>query len=100
MPQQLYRICDEEVGIISVGELIDSLWVDDGIVPSPDSPYFPRGEWYCENYDCTVREVRINEKYLDDAPPAAPPKMRCPRCGRVMKFHGYVKPKIRLVPVS
>jgi hypothetical protein len=34
--------------------------------------------------------VTIVAKYQDGPSPKKPPQMKCPSCGKVMKFHGYL----------
>ena len=63
----------------------------------PKSRAHPTAEWYCQNEDCPIREVEITAKYLDEEPPAKPPAMKCPRCRKALKFHGYVE-SITLLP--
>jgi hypothetical protein len=54
------------------------------------------GEWYCENADCAVREVRIHAKWPDGDRPAMP-RFVCPQCSLNLKFHGHLT-TITLVP--
>lgn len=68
-------------------------------VPSktPEDPYHPVAEWYCENETCKVREVCITTKHRKK--PLADSSMRCPACSRPLKLHGYFTEKM-LVPVQ
>ena len=72
-----------------LSELPD-LWLQ---VPTdtPEQPHVPEGEWYCQNENCDVREVTVRCKYIDRRPPTTPPTMKCPQCGKVLKFHHYVQ---------
>ncbi len=56
-----------------------------------------RGQWYCENSDCVVREVVIRVK-LHGA--KMPKIMKCPVCGKgPMSFHHWLKDEtLLLVP--
>jgi hypothetical protein len=57
-------------------------------VAKPECEHTPRGEWYCPNEDCVVREVEISVKLFGEPMPAA---MKCPACGIAMKFHNWVE---------
>ena len=59
----------------------------------PKNPNCPRGEWYCENSDCVVRHVTVYCKLYGEPLP----KMRCPACRKVLKFHHWLRHEI-LVP--
>lgn len=54
-----------------------------------DNPRLPYGEWYCTNEACVVREVRINAKLLDPGD-RLPEQLRCPACGKRLKFHHWL----------
>jgi hypothetical protein len=110
MSERLYRVRQSDsqgdsqgaprLRIATMSELTGALYADAGMSQQPDSPRFPRGEWYCENPRCTVREVRISDKYLDGKPPTAPPIRHCPACGQRLKFHGYLRRKVTLLPIT
>lgn len=59
-------------------------------VERPDCPCSPTSEWYCQNSDCDVREVTIEEKHYGHNKERVKP-MKCPRCGRDMAHTGYVE---------
>jgi aspartate carbamoyltransferase regulatory subunit len=61
--------------------------------PKPQNPDCPRGEWYCQNPECVVREVRIRCKLHGEGRAV----MRCPVCGVLLKFHHWLRTKT-LVP--
>jgi hypothetical protein len=59
----------------------------------PANPDCPEGEWYCENSECVVRTVAIFCKLHGEELP----KMRCPACRQLLKFHHWLRHEI-LVP--
>jgi hypothetical protein len=61
--------------------------------PEPESVNCPEGEWYCQNPNCVVREVIIRCKLYGEAMP----RMKCPACGKPLKFHHWLRHKT-LVP--
>jgi hypothetical protein len=79
-------------GFYHLSELNGSIGYD---VPSkePENPDCPKGEWYCQNSECVVRTVTIFCKlHGEDLP-----KMRCPACRQLLKFHHWLRHEI-LVP--
>jgi hypothetical protein len=58
-------------------------------IPSsaPEDVRYPKGEWYCQNPDCVVREVTVRCKLYGEAMPT----MRCPGCGKRLKFHHWLR---------
>ncbi len=58
-------------------------------VPSqePANADCPKGEWYCANPACVVREVTIFCKLRGEALP----KMTCPACREPLKFHHWLR---------
>jgi hypothetical protein len=64
-------------------------------VPSekPADRACPRGEWYCQNPECVVREVTIFSKLHGEGRSV----MRCPVCGSLLKFHHWLRTET-LVP--
>ena len=60
-----------------------------------------KGEWYCENTGCAAREVTVLLKpdLADRGLRGDERRMRCPVCGKVMKFHGWLK-DVPLLPAG
>jgi hypothetical protein len=52
----------------------------------PQNPNCPKGEWYCQNPWCVVREVTVFCKLRGEALP----DMRCPGCRKRLKFHHWL----------
>src|SRR5262245_24861729 len=68
-------------GESSAGDLMKYQFVH--VAGEKDDPEIWDGEWYCTNEDCTVREVIVSLKYEK----REEPRMKCPLCGKVLKFH-------------
>jgi type II secretory pathway pseudopilin PulG len=61
---------------------------------SCDKPVEPfHAEFYCENPSCVCREIEVHLKYEPHglAPPVKPPKLKCPRCSKPLKFHHWLR---------
>jgi hypothetical protein len=56
----------------------------------PDDRRFFETEHYCENERCEVREVQTHFKFLGRRSRRMPPELRCPQCGKPLKFHHYL----------
>lgn len=95
---KLYTVHESKPGeAVPMSVFLDALGCD---VPTdkPEDDRLPEGEWYCENQDCVVREVVISSKLIepDDV---VPPKLWCPGCKRLLKFHHWLR-HLTLVPVQ
>jgi hypothetical protein len=98
-PDTLYRVHrpKDEFDTFTSKEFFSLIGVD---VPvgKPECPYLPEGEWYCQNEECVVREVRVAMKYIGERPPRKPPALKCPLCGMgALNFHHYFK-RVTLEP--
>lgn len=60
----------------------------------PGTPHAPKGEWYCDNSECTVREVRVRLKLYGEP---MPEPMACPACAATLKFHHWLTHKTLLI---
>ena len=96
----LYRVRQPKPGLdlIHMSELVDALFCDVPCGATPETPHVPEGEWYCENSGCDVREVHIRAKHYDGVPKRRP-AYKCPGCGKVLKFHHYLK-TLTLLPAE
>ena len=89
--EPLYRIRQRGPGWapMSSGEFFNSKYCD---VPASEAENqsSPRGEWYCGNPECVVREVVVSCTLLDeeDKMPAA---MKCPACRHWMAFLHWLR---------
>lgn len=100
MSDQLYRVKPDALfRTFTMAELSRALFTAGELGGSPANPALPRGEWYCTNETCAIREVEIQAKYRGE-PPTAPPTMYCPACGKRLKFHGYRGSGLTLIPAS
>jgi hypothetical protein len=81
-----------ELGLITASELTGAI-CHQVESPEPENRECPEGEWYCENSECVVREVTIFCKLFGEVLP----KMKCPACQKLLKFHHWLKNEI-LVP--
>jgi hypothetical protein len=99
-PNRHYRVRkpSQEWELINMADLVHWLFTHESSV-RPRQLCYPHGEWYCQNPRCSVREVRIKCKYLDEKPPESPPAMKCPSCSQVLKFHHYLV-AVTLEPVD
>lgn len=73
----------------------DALRVAEPCGPVPPASGCPRGAWRCDSSTCGVREVTVRGAWGWRAPPG----MRCPGCGRNMRFLHYLR-QILLQPLS
>lgn len=81
-----------QFGFVSLGELAGAIWYE---VAShqPQNPYCPKGEWYCQNPECIVREVTVSCKLWREVFPT----IKCPACRKPLKFHHWLRTET-LVP--
>jgi hypothetical protein len=87
----LYRLRQAKpFDVFTAAELVDFVFVTEPD-EEPSDPQFPHAEWYCSNPPCAVREVSIRMKHIDGRIPKRRLVMKCPRCGRSMKFHNYLR---------
>jgi hypothetical protein len=100
MPAKRFKIAREEYrddqgpyGLISLGDLMKYHFAQ--VAGDKRHPHFWEGEWYCQSEACTVREVTIHLKYEK----RAQPRMNCPLCGQVLKFHHPLE-TVPLLPVA
>src|SRR5262245_55226559 len=76
---QLYRVRQPKPGLdlIRMSELMGAVFADVPCGQKPHNPRVPKGEWYCENSDCAVREVQVRMKHFDKVPKRLP-TLNCP----------------------
>lgn len=75
-----------EVEMIDAASLVEMIFYHEP-AGKPDHAEVPRGEWYCTNEDCVVREVTVLCKLFGERLPG----MRCPACRRPLKFHHWTR---------
>lgn len=92
---------EDGFGVVKLGDLIGCLGakeLDDSPEDSHRRRFIIEGEWYCQNSDCCVREVRITAKWPDGDRPDEP-QFECPSCAGTLDFHGHLKTTV-LYPVK
>ena len=72
-------------GAISGTELRGAICYDVRCQESGDQ--CPKGQWYCENTWCVVRQVTVSCKLFGEPLPA----MKCPACRKPMKFNHWLR---------
>src|SRR5262249_12509894 len=81
----LYR--PTKANLFNMSELDEAKFADH-VTTKPACKHTPRGEWYCQNSDCVVREVVIKVKLYGKRMPNT---MKCPVCGTMLDFHHYLE---------
>lgn len=95
MPKpRLYQLREKPEGfsLISMSDLKDAK-VSSVILAEPDDPQLPYGEWYCTNERCVVREVKVYCKLHGERMP----KLTCPACVQLLKFHHWLGQEMLLL---
>jgi len=77
----------DSIQLYTLAELLDSQAIYTPAA-APQCDHHQRGEWYCTNPDCVVREVWITAKLIEVGDRFPDPK--CPACGRRLKFHHWL----------
>lgn len=69
-------------------------------VTTQQRPRLYRGEWYCENTDCEIREVHISAREVYEKIPDNDKNglFKCPLCRHKLKFHHYTEVETWLPP--
>jgi hypothetical protein len=98
MTEPLYRFQRPDEVVLSGADLARGLRVG---VPcaTPPQPRFPAGRWHCDGTHCPIREVVVHARYLGGRPPSGPLPLRCPSCGRPLRFESYLEERL-LLPVG
>src|SRR5262249_22272508 len=96
-PDVLYRarLTADRGKPISASELAGAVFVE---FPAdrPRDTISPKGEWYCSNPDCVVREVTVRAKLCGDGMPQT---STCPVCREPMEFRHWLHEEM-LLPVG
>lgn len=81
----LYKVTEQKS--FTSGELMESKYSRIRVA-KPVCEFTPRGEWYCWNEYCVVREVEISLKLFDEEMPS---DVFCPVCKKKMTFHNWIE---------
>lgn len=85
MKNRRYRI-DTLPEVCTMAELSKYVFAEAPVQPEPGE-FSREGQYYCQNPECSIREVQIHLKKTAPTPAA----MHCPACAKPLKFHYWMK---------
>lgn len=92
-----YRTIDEKRVALNCIELFNAKTCFDDC-GKPQNPIVPRGEWYCGNPECAVREIWVRAKLYDrDDELSETTELTCPSCGKRLAFHNWISEELLLL---